>query len=494
MLDYLFDAMNEISDEHITEAVNFKAKAKKINFKKLIPMAACFVFVVVALLVGAGFFDDKPPVTEPTQMGTPTNAPTQAIQNSTTFAPTQAPVREWEELTYGERFGDITVDDVKYIYAFDKVDEKKIGESIATLNLEVEYLLNDWHRATAEVYAIKFISTEWLVAVRFAEDEDGEYYIYVCPGYAPETLGDLLDDIDINNNVNFIGSTAIYHKEYANGDYTEAGYKIDPQGHKMLSGLLWQNRDVLRCKKDYHDNLFVASYPETITVRFDLVGEKGTTVYIEAFDNKTHLYILYGTEQFCFELSESVFREYNNFLVGEAELEFLRQGCPTAPTVVPTTSLTTTQPHTGDNSDEVKKVIYSSEFLIDIIEGFHIRKEDYGISGDVTINQFAYFEQEGKEDIIYSIGAATNQQLVDFMCQHSDSKAENKKCEADTVLSFRLNIDGYMGRITLGCDGYLYFSCDNTVKAFYVGEDAYRTFKENLIAAVWTTDAPVTLG
>ena len=29
MFDYLLDAMNEISDEHITEAANYEAKAKK---------------------------------------------------------------------------------------------------------------------------------------------------------------------------------------------------------------------------------------------------------------------------------------------------------------------------------------------------------------------------------------------------------------------------------------------------------------------------------
>ncbi len=496
MLDYLLDAMNEISDEHITEAVNYEAKAKKINLKKIIPMAACFVFIIVAVIAGAGLFESPPPSTEPTNIGEPTY--TQApIQNSTPFAPTQAPVRDWEELTYGERFGNITYGDKSYIYGFDMVSEKKIGEHISTVNLKVEYLLDDWHSATAEIYEVNFISTELLIAVRFAQDEKSEYYIYICPGYAPETLGDLLDDIDINNTVNLIGCTAIYHKEYANGDFTEVGYKINPEGHKVLSGLLWKNRDALRCKKDYHNNLYVNSYPETIRVRFEFLGEKTASIYIEAIDNKTHLYISYGTEQFCFELSESTFSDLYNYLEGKAGIEYFRQGCPTAPTGVLTTTPTiegTTLPPTNENFNEVEKVLGTAETLGDVIDGFDIEKADYGISGDMTVDLFAHFEEKDKEETIYSIAADTKQQLVDFMQMHSESKAENRRCLADTRLIFSVYFMGNSGRISICNDGYLYLTCGGITKAFYVGEDAYRDFKENLIAVVWTTENPVTFG
>lgn len=485
MLDYLLDAMDEISDEHINEAVNYEAKAKKLNLKKIIPLAACFVFVIVAVIAGAGLLESPLPSTEPTNIGEPT------------CAPTQAPVRDWEELTYGEKFGNITYGDKSYIYGFDMVSEKKIGEHLSTANLEVEYLLDDRHSATAEIYEVKSISTELLIAVRFAQDEKGEYYIYICPGYAPETLGDLLDGIDITNTVNLIGCTAIYYKEYANGDFTEAGYKINPEGHKVVSGLLWENRDALRCKKDYHNNLYVNSYPETVRLTFEFIGEKTASIYIEAIDNKTHLYILYGTEQFCFELSESAFSDLYNYLEGKAEIEYFRQGCPTAPTGGLTTTPTTegtTLPPTNENFNKVEKVLGTAKTLGDVTDGFNIAKADYGISGDMSVELFAYLEEKGKEDVIYSIAADTKQQLVDFMYEHNDAKAENRSCQADVRLIFSTVFIGNSGRISICNDGYLYISCGAITKAFYVGEDAYRDFKENLIAVVWTTENPVTFG
>ncbi len=495
MLDYLLDAMNEISDEHIAEAVNYEAKAKKINLKKIIPMAACFVFVVVAVIAGAGLFEVAPPTTEPTIIGTPTYAPTQApVQNSTTVAPTQCPTQKpWEDMSYGERYTTITVEGVFYVYATESVPSGRIGEKLITENAVYPFL---------EVYGIKGLTNDLFVAVKFSEDESGEYFLYLRSDYKPDTLGDLLDAIGIDN-LNFIGNSAIYQDVGYNydgkgwsDDNIEIVYNIDAKGHKELSGLLWKNKSAV-CVEDYN-----ISNLSKVTVRTEILGQSAT-VYIEEsgiLKTKTYLHVYIGAAfsdnmYYCFQMEDNAIKDYIAFL--EEEAEIIREDRYSPEQLTSTTTPTTegtTLPPTNESFSEVEKVFGTAKTLGDIIDGFDIEKADYGISGDMNIDLFAHIEEKGKDEITYSIAADTKQQLVEFMQKHSASKAEERRCRADITLIFSAYFMGNSGRICLGNDGYLYLTCGSITKAFYVGEDAYRDFKENLIAVVWTTDNPVTFG
>lgn len=493
MLDYLLDAMNEISDEHINEAVNYEAKAKKLNLKRIIPLAACFVFVIVAVIAGAGLLESPLPSTEPTNIGEPTY--TQApIQNSTTVAPTQCPTQKpWEDMTYGERFRTITVQDLIYIYASESVAEGRIGENIIIENAVSPFV---------EIYEIKGMTSDLFVAVRFTEDESGEYFLYLRSDYKPENLGEFLDAIGMDN-LNFIGNSAIYQDVGYNydgkggsDDRIEIVYNIDAKGHKELSGLLWKNRNAV-CLDDYSIRDL-----SKVTVRTELLGQSTIFSIMEGgiLKSKTYLHVYIsatfnGNMYYCFELEDNAIKDYIAFLDEKAEIIREDRYSPEqlTSTTTPTTEGTTLPP-TNDNFSKVEKVLGTAKTLGDITDGFNIAKADYGISGDMSVDMFAHLEEKGKEDVIYSIAADTKQQLVDFMQKHGDSKAENRSCQADVRLIFSTVFIGNSGRISICNDGYLYISCGAITKAFYVGEDAYRDFKENLIAAVWTTENPVTFG
>ena len=60
-VDFLSDAMNEISDKHIAEAACYEPKAKRISFKKIIFIAACFVVIAITALY-VNTFLSKPSV------------------------------------------------------------------------------------------------------------------------------------------------------------------------------------------------------------------------------------------------------------------------------------------------------------------------------------------------------------------------------------------------------------------------------------------------
>ena len=497
MLDYLLDAMNEISDEHIAEAVNFEAKAKKINLKKIIPMAACLVFVVAALLTGSGVFGNKPePSSDPTfNSEPPTMVPTQApVQNSTTVAPTQCPTQKpWEEMTYGERYRTISIKGVFYVYATESVPAGRIGE-----NLIIENAVSPF----VEIYEIKGMTNDLFVAVKFSEDEKGEYFLYLRSDYKPDTLGDLLDAIGIDN-LNFIGNSAIYQDVGYNydgkgwsDDHIEIVYNIDAKGHKELSSLLWKNRNAV-CLDDYSIRDL-----SKVTVRTELLGQSTIFSIMEGgiLKSKTYLHIYIsatfnGNMYYCFELEDNAIKDYIAFLGEEAEIIREDRYSPEQLTSTTTpTTVGTTLPPTNESYSQVENALAAAETLADVIDAFSIAKADYGISGDMSVDMFAHLEEKGKEDVIYSIAADTKQQLVDFMYDNKNSKAESRSCQADIRLVFSAYFIGNTGRITLGSDGYLYLTCGSITKAFYVGEDAYRDFKENLICAVWTTENPVTFG
>ena len=117
MIDYLLDVMNEISDEHICEAVNFKTQSKKLSLRKIIPIAACIVFVIVAVISGKSLFEVAVPnVTVTTIVGGDTNATMQepTMTTSPVYCPT---LPAWESLNYGNRFNKISYDNCEYNFA-----------------------------------------------------------------------------------------------------------------------------------------------------------------------------------------------------------------------------------------------------------------------------------------------------------------------------------------------------------------------------------------
>ncbi len=104
------------------------------------------------------------------------------------------------------------------------------------------------------------------------------------------------------------------------------------------------------------------------------------------------------------------------------------------------------------------------------------------------------YKEEGKEDIIYSICVQTMTELAEFLTEHSDKPALDRKSETGEKLTFEARIGRAECEIYFCNDGYLYISCDGITKAFNIGKEAYEDYYDSLIAVVWTPENPVTLG
>ncbi len=87
-----------------------------------------------------------------------------------------------------------------------------------------DYTDDKEYSTAADVYAIEGISHACAVAVKFAQSEG--YYIYINTGYSPETLGQLIDDLSLRDNMSF---GRIYIEDYTDPDniFTEEYSEID---------------------------------------------------------------------------------------------------------------------------------------------------------------------------------------------------------------------------------------------------------------------------
>ena len=126
-----------------------------------------------------------------------------------------APIPHWEEAECAYRFPALMYHGLEYSVTGKPIDTQYKGERIGAYELAGYDIYTDTdHAYTAEVYHITGINSDCAVA---AELSDGKTYAYVNPGYVPQTLGQLISDLDLKN-------TAVFGMGYA--DFSDA------QGHR----------------------------------------------------------------------------------------------------------------------------------------------------------------------------------------------------------------------------------------------------------------------
>lgn len=215
--DFLFEALDNISDKHIEEAATYKSNVKAFPKKKAVRIAACFAIILVCA-VGAKLISDnvisKPPVAESTGIttqgaitGVPTIAGiTEASAASTTFnipthtgtaAPSEPedtnacppppylfnsyPVLNFDGKTYRGRA--IIQQNPKIKIKLGETKIKSDNESVPD--------------TTAEIFEYSKIDKDCAVAVRIKNDFDDNYfYTYVNYDFTPETLGEFIEKTD----------------------------------------------------------------------------------------------------------------------------------------------------------------------------------------------------------------------------------------------------------------------------------------------------------
>ena len=129
-------------------------------------------------------------------------------------------VPKWDERTLSERFMEFAWNGITYGTRDCIIDRSSIGSKLGLITMTGKDIYqNEEYSICAEVFCINAISDHCAVAIQF-EGYDS-YYVYTNRNYCPGTLGELVDDLDLNHTLTF-GSLKRGDSEAATPDYDAA--------------------------------------------------------------------------------------------------------------------------------------------------------------------------------------------------------------------------------------------------------------------------------
>ena len=194
------DAMSELDSKYIDEALNYKKKSKKPVWVKWGAMAACFCLVLSCVLLYEA--ENRYPV--------------RVLPNSTDTSGEIAELPRWEDMEIYQQYDEITLNDIEYHANRGEISVEQLGTKISDVIARgwdeyAEIAGKDAERyCRATVYEIQSISTQCAVAVQY--EGTSTYYAAVNSSYRPETLGQFIEDLDLQNNLIVNWASYDYHK------------------------------------------------------------------------------------------------------------------------------------------------------------------------------------------------------------------------------------------------------------------------------------------
>ncbi len=214
-------------DRFIEEAAVIKKRPVKIF--RYAGIAACLAVAVVAgVVISQSDFVTPPPVSTETTTGnesgggkntqeitpSPEIVTTPAIEIVTEAEMMISP--KWDDRITSDRFPEVMLGEIPYASQHTEIAAENIGSFLSDAVMSGYDIYEDKTYTTdAKVYSVKNISTDCAVAVKIGNES--VYYVYINVWYTPETLGDLIDDIDMKNTVSF-GKA---YKDYTDYDKNE---------------------------------------------------------------------------------------------------------------------------------------------------------------------------------------------------------------------------------------------------------------------------------
>ena len=200
-------------DRFIEEAATVKKKPVRIF--RYVGLAACLAVAVVAgIVISQSDFVTPPPVSTEETTGnesgggkntqeitpSPEIVTSPAIEIVTEAEMMLAP--KWEDRITSDKFPEVMLGETTYASQRTEIAAENIGSLISDAVMSGYDIYEDkTYTINAKVYSVKNISTDCAVAVKIGDES--VYYVYINVWYTPETLGDLIDAIDMKNTVSF---------------------------------------------------------------------------------------------------------------------------------------------------------------------------------------------------------------------------------------------------------------------------------------------------
>ncbi len=151
-----------------------------------------------------------------------------------------AVIKRWDEMTDSERYVRIVDGDANEygnLSISGKTDSAKIGKSLGNVVLEGYDMYTDTVKTVVkEAFEVDGISTDCAMAVK----HDDEYYIYENHSYEFETLGDLVNTLNLRENLTF----GNIHHDYFDEDMTYHMITYAPIESEVIWDMLLSDLDI----------------------------------------------------------------------------------------------------------------------------------------------------------------------------------------------------------------------------------------------------------
>ena len=301
----LLKTLGDVDEKFIDEAAPDTAEKadyteiiprKEPLYMKILPIAACLAVVGVGITAGVLI---KNNVMSPAAQTAPSSYPTCEWSSSVQEV---VELPHWDELDINGQYTSFKWQGCAYDTAGAEISAEKLGEFLGeTTASGVDEYTNEKHEITVSVYPIDKISETTALAVQFPEDE--KFYVYYNQNYVPRTLGDLIDDLNLTENLKI--STTANCTTIENGYLTTWKYSnVDTTKLMdiMLSGRNVPTESILDYDTFVEDDRFEAALEFAVDIpilgikNLSLQVTKGGFVHTNAFFHTSTLFYL-GTDK-----------------------------------------------------------------------------------------------------------------------------------------------------------------------------------------------------
>ncbi len=372
--DFLFDALNEISDKHIAEAATYEQKTKIVTWKALLPIAACFIIVAISLVA----FGDRLPfinveptlsqsknttnshsttiagtiasITDDTTATSATNAPTlpsseTSTDVSNTVAGTtnaQCPTVPWFNSSLYYTAPTLDFDGKKYICACSDYYSADFYSKNINGVLKEDKIIGyneNYEKTPVDVLIceIRNVDKDNAVAVIRKDGLQGGYSIFIEQSLAyTEDLNELFTKLNFKENLILTYSLSIYSINNGTGEVWIDYYKKNPVAYikENILDIYEGATDVIKCEGDEQNkindafisilekNMDKAEYVNEVYEPYQYFAEdclefSGFICSYEfrvIFTEKGKLYFITNAGVNCYNLTQDDFRFFNSYV------------------------------------------------------------------------------------------------------------------------------------------------------------------------------------
>lgn len=144
-----------------------------------------------------------------------------------------------------------------------RISDDRIGEFLGDINLNTINLfkgLDEEISVSGKIYKITNISTDYALAVKY--DTDGEYHLFVNINYLPETLGQMISDMDLKNEMEIVAA------------------RIDGQAYAIDSEKVWEYLLSEENAQSFENGIHPSDY--SVSVNVPILGKVRIVINIYA--------------------------------------------------------------------------------------------------------------------------------------------------------------------------------------------------------------------